>query len=71
MGAFVGWLAAGGMDSESYIDYEARSIRDVWGNELVLVSEGGELVGIGSCGPDGIWHSGSGDDIVEWLRDVQ
>ena len=37
---------------------------DVWGRQIVLVDEGYAVVALGSCGRNGIWEDGKGDDIV-------
>ena len=37
---------------------------DGWGKELVLCEENGVLVGLGSCGKDGVWEGGGGDDMM-------
>jgi hypothetical protein len=37
---------------------------DDWEHPIVLVVDSDALVGLGSCGPNGRWEQGGGDDIV-------
>jgi len=66
----VDWLAKHAAEGP-YIDYKRKTIRDVWGNPVVVVSESGKLTGLGSAGPDGNWQNGAGDDIVVTLEEVK
>jgi len=48
-----------------YYDYSQEELLDAWGNQLVVVvSQAGTFAGLGSCGPDGKWGEGAGDDII-------
>lgn len=67
----VEWLETHASAEESYIDYEAGTIEDIWGNEVVVISEGDEFLGLGSSGPNGNWEGGDGDDIVVMLEEVK
>ena len=55
----------------NFDDYQPKTIKDVWGNQIVVVSRAGKFVGVGSSGPDGIWQDGTGDDILVTLEDVK
>ena len=46
-------------------------IYDRWGEPVVLVVEGGRLVGLGSAGADRTWRNGKGDDIVFKVEDFR
>lgn len=66
----VEWLEKYGL-REEYVDYENKTIRDVWGNDVIVVSKEGQFIGVGSAGRDGVWEGGTkGDDIVATLKDV-
>ena len=69
----IGWLEAAGHVSkdEAYINYHEKTITDAWGNKVVVVSQAGKFVGVGSPGPDGIWQEGTGDDILVTLESVK
>ena len=54
-----------------YIDYQQKTIKDAWGNQIVVVSRADKFVGVGSPGPDGNWQDGAGDDIIVTLEDVK
>ena len=44
------------------VDPKAATIRDAWGKELRFVTREGHLILV-SCGPNGVWEDGGGDDI--------
>ncbi len=67
----VDWLAK---DSSSLqdglgVDVKGRTIRDAWGNPIVLVIEEGTLVALGSMGRNEKWDGSSVDDIVVRIGD--
>ncbi len=67
----VDWIATNVSNDLDYIDYDNKTIRDPWNNEVVLVAENETLIGIGSAGPNGRWENGQGDDILVKLQDVR
>jgi hypothetical protein len=64
----VVWMEARDSGKEVFIDYAAKTIRDSWGKEIVLIVEDGRLRGVGSCGVNGRWDGGGEDDIVAMLE---
>jgi len=71
LSSLVEWLAQHRINQEPYIDYEAGTVNDAWGYEIVLVTQDEELLGFGSAGPNHVWEKGRGDDIVVKLADVE
>ncbi len=70
----VAWLGRWIVHSEFLrppIDVEAQTIRDPWGNPIVLIVEGGELTAVGSKGHNEVWEDGAGDDIVRTMAEVR
>ena len=63
----VAWLEEFAPSRDGYIDYKNRTITDIWGNQVMVISEGGKFVGVGSPGSDRQWEGGSGDDIIAKL----
>jgi len=65
---FAAWIKkwADGLEPTKYVwfDPAAGVFVDVWGRQIVLVAEGYAVVALGSCGRNGIWEDGKGDDIV-------
>jgi len=54
-----------------WFDSASQTLVDEWGVSLVILTENGRIVGIGSCGQDGRWDKGHNDDIVVWLTDIE
>ena len=52
-------------------DPERYEFLDAWHRKIVLVTESGELTGLGSSGENGQWENGKGDDIVVSLRNLE
>lgn len=71
MRKLVGWLGKHAPRNEEHIDYVKGTIRDAWGRDIILVSEGGRLKAVGSAGEDGVWEGGRGDDICVSLEEVR
>lgn len=67
----IEWLDVQGFKNLWYVDYQQKTIRDGWGREIVIISQDGKFVGVGSAGPDGIWQGGNGDDVVYKLGDLK
>ena len=67
----VQWLEPHSYKNEPYIDYAGRNIRDTWHNPIVLISQDGKLVAVGSAGPNRAWEGGKGDDILVKLEEVR
>ena len=53
------------------LEEDTGMIYDRWGEPVVLVVEGGRLVGLGSAGADRTWRNGKGDDIVFKVEDFR
>ncbi len=62
----VKWLvnAEIGIHETGYVDIERNTILDSWGREIIVLKSDGRLTGLASCGPNGTWENGKGDDIV-------
>lgn len=58
------WIKNNVSDDESYINYTDKTIKDTWGNKIVILSHDGKFIGVASAGPNGIWENNSGDDIT-------
>jgi hypothetical protein len=43
---------------------DKKNIIDSWGNKIVLIYRGENLLGLGSKGADGKWNNGGLDDVV-------
>ena len=67
----VDWMALHVSKEVAYIDYARKSVKDPWGNEVILVSRDGKLLAIGSAGPDRKWESGKGDDILVKIEEFK
>ena len=67
----VQWLEQHSYKDEPYVDYAGRTIRDTWGNPIVLLSQDGKLAAVGSAGPNRVWEGGKGDDILVKLEEVR
>ncbi len=63
--SLVRWLGRHrpGFLDERFVDREATTLRDPWGRELRLILGEGQMA-LASCGPNGTWEQGSGDDVV-------
>lgn len=68
--AFMAWYAKHGVvtvDVEmSGEDYTNGRLLDSWNNEVRLIAMDGKLAAMASCGSNGQWDNGQGDDIVVW-----
>ncbi len=66
MAALVNWLDEIYLTGTSFegIDASRKTMWDLWGRELVLIVENDVLVGLGTCGKNGIWEDGHGDDQI-------
>jgi len=67
----VEWIQDNGCNKEEYIDYRNGLIFDSWGSTIVLLTEKGQLVGVGSAGPNRRWDQGESDDICVYLSDIR
>jgi len=65
----VPWLEKHG-GHWSMIDSADKTIKDRWGNPIIVVSQDGKFVGVCSPGQNGVWEGGRGDDIFVRLEDV-
>ncbi len=65
MAALVGWLGSRrpGFLDKPFVGKDAGTLRDAWGREFRLILGEGS-VALASCGPNGTWEQGGGDDIV-------
>ena len=50
-----------------YIDMANKRLSDAWDNPIVTIAFNGKLVGLGSCGSNGIWEKGKNDDLVQYF----
>jgi len=76
MPEFVDWLIEfrslePGERNLEGVDFQQKTIRDAWGNPLVILSESGRFVGLGSAGPNEIWENGKGDDMIALLDEFR
>ena len=72
LSALVDYLEKHGYEDMPYnIDYEHKTISDAWGHTLIVMSEAGQFIGLGSPGTDGLWQEGKGDDIIVTLEEVR
>jgi hypothetical protein len=66
--SFFGWVRQFAPEATDWQRFRgsggAGIPNDAWGNPIRLIVYGGKLVGLGSCGPNGVWEGGKGDDIV-------
>lgn len=62
----VKWLANAeiGIHEAGYVDIERNTILDSWGRQIIVLKSDGRLTGVASCGANGTWENGKGDDIV-------
>ena len=47
---------------------ELKFFEDAWGRPVVLMCRDGKLIGLGSCGADGAWNGGHGDDLMKIIE---
>jgi len=52
----------------AYQDPKENRLSDAWWHEIIVISKNGKPVGFGSCGENGIWENGEGDDIYEPIQ---
>jgi len=69
--SLVTWLWKYVSKDEPYINYREKTIKDAWGSVIVIVSQNGKFIGVGSPGPNRTWQDGAGDDILVKLEDVK
>lgn len=67
----VHWLDKAGLCETVYMDCQRKTIIDIWGRDVVLLTQNGKLSGLGSKGEDGIWQGGYGDDITVMLDELR
>ena len=63
----VKWLAANPdlrMHERGYVDIERNTILDAWGRDIIVLKSDGRLTRLASCGRNGTWEDGKGDDLV-------
>ncbi len=68
--SLVVWIKEHVSTDERFIDYEGKMIKDIWGNEIIILSQGDRFKGVGSAGPNGKWEGGQGDDLTVQLDDL-
>ncbi len=66
----VTWLEKKILVKESFIDYEGKTIKDIWGNTIIIMSQQDRFIGVGSAGPNGKWEGGQGDDLTYLLSEL-
>ena len=69
--SLVTWLEEHASKDEPYINYQQKTIKDTWGNVIVVVSQNDRFVGVGSPGPNRTWQNGTEDDLLVKLEEVK
>ena len=66
----VKWVQLRMHNANVGVNTATGEVLDYWGRPVVLLVQERALVGMGSCGMDGTWADGEGDDITVSLVDV-
>lgn len=55
------------IEQTTVLELRDGALRDPWGEDIWLITDGDRLLGFGSSGPNRVWEQGQADDIVQEL----